>query len=303
MTGPATRAESLSLHKLRVLVAVAEREHFSKAAEWLGISQPAVSAHVRHLERHLGVDLFRRADRATQLTKAGQLVHAYAVRLLDLAEEMEEAVAASAGLAGSLDIGASTTPGVYLLPDILARFRDGHPRMRVSVAIGNTAVITRKVRMRELQLGVIGETLRDPGLLCEPWVDDELLLVVPPRHRWAGAQIEPQELDGETVIGREEGSATDESLRNGLTSAGLKARPSMVLGDTEAIKGAVANGVGVAFVSRCAARHDLSQGRLAVCRVRGLTIRRHFQLVRREAHSLTGAEKAFIAAARQRTVG
>ncbi len=298
-----SRAEGLSLHKLRVLVAVAEREHFSSAAQWLNISQPAVSAHIRDLERHLGVPLFRRQGRGVRLTEAGQLTHDYAVRLLDLADELEEAIAASKGFQGPLDIGASTTPGSYLLPDVLALFRQRHPGVRVTVEIANTATIATRVRRGEVHLGVLGEAVDDPSMVCEPWVRDELLLVLPPGHRWAGREIEAQQLDEETIIGREEGSATDDVLRRGLAAIGVEARPTIILGDTEAIKGAVAHGLGVAFVSSCAATHEFSDGRLACCRVRGLTMTRRFQLVHRRGRCLSGAEDAFLAVARDCGVG
>ncbi|MDQ4069625.1 MAG: LysR substrate-binding domain-containing protein [Actinomycetota bacterium] len=299
MADHSSGAESLSLRKLRVLVAVADREHFSRASEWLNISQPAVSAHVRDLERHLGVTLFRRVGRGARLTDAGRLVYDHAVRLLALADELEAAVAESRGPAGALTIGASTTPGAYLLPEVLATFRKRHPRVRVAVEIANTATIALHVRRGEFHLGVLGEAVDDLGLTYEPWVRDQLLLVLPPRHRWAGGEVEPQQLGEETIIGREEGSATDDLLRRSLAAAGVETRPAIVLGDTEAIKGAVASGLGVAFVSERAATHELSDGRLARCRVRGLQMTRQFQLVRREGRCLSAAEEAFLATARE----
>ncbi len=115
------RAEELDFHKLRVFAVTAEYQHFSRAAEVLHISQPAVSVHVKNLEWHLGVPLFERVGRGVQVTEAGQLVDSYARRLLGVACELEQAVAEYKGLGtGQLRIGASTTPGAYLLPVILS---------------------------------------------------------------------------------------------------------------------------------------------------------------------------------------
>ncbi|MGN6672392.1 MAG: LysR family transcriptional regulator, partial [Thermomicrobiales bacterium] len=128
MLGGIARAEWLDLHKLRVFAAVAEHEHYSRAADALRISQPALSVHVRDLERYFGVALFERAGRNVRLTDAGRLVQDYARRILALTVEMDEAVEDLRGLrAGQLRLGASTTIGEYLLPDALAAFRRQYP--------------------------------------------------------------------------------------------------------------------------------------------------------------------------------
>lgn len=187
MRGGIARAEWLDLHKLRVFAVVAEHEHYTRAAEALGISQPALSVHVRDLERQLGLALFERAGRNIRLTEAGRLVHGYARRILALAVELDEAADDLRGLrAGSLRLGASTTVGEYLLPEVLAAFRRRHPGVAVTVEIGNTRRIADRLRHGELHLGLLGEPLGDPGLDCAPFRDDELVLIVPPGHTWRG---------------------------------------------------------------------------------------------------------------------
>src|SRR6266852_7398189 len=185
-------------------------------------------------------------------------------RLLAITLELEEAVDDVKGVrAGRLSIGASTTPGAYLLPALLSSFRRRYPAVAVAVEIANTATIAERIREGELHLGLLGEPLADPELELEPYVEDELLLVVPPGHRWAGRQIGVKDLDQEALIVREEGSATDDVTRQALAKAGLDIGPSLVLGNTEAVKGAVAGGLGVAFISACAVVHEISSGRLA----------------------------------------
>jgi DNA-binding transcriptional LysR family regulator len=283
--------------------AVAEHQHYSKAADVLHINQPALSVHVRDLERYFGIPLFERIGRGVRLTDAGQMVHDYAKRLLALTLELEKAVEDAKGLrAGRLSIRASTTPGAYLLPALLSSFRQRYPAITVAVDIANTATIAKRIREGELQLGLLGEPLSDPELELEPYVEDELLLVMPPTHRWAGREIGVKNLNEEPLIVREEGSATDDVTRQALAKAGVDIGPSLVLGNTEAVKGAVAGGLGVAFVSACAVVHEISSGRLSQCRVRGFAIKRRFQIARRRGRRLSAAEQGFLALARAKAV-
>lgn len=293
--GGIARAEWLDLHKLRVFAAVAEHEHYTRAADELGISQPALSVHVRDLERYFGMALFERAGRNVRLTDAGRLVQGYARRILALAVELDEAVADLHGLRrGELRLGASTTVGEYLLPAVLGAFRRRYPGVAVGVEIANTGRIVDRLRHGELHLGLIGEPLDDPDLDLEPYLDDELILIVPPAHRWAGARIPAADLDAEPLLVREPGSATRDVTEAALATAGVRPPVALELGGTEAVKGAVAAGLGVAFVSACTVEQELATGRLARATVRGLTIRRQFQLARRRGRRLTAAEAAFL---------
>lgn len=289
------RGEWLDLHKLRVFAAVAEPEHYSRAAETLGISQPALSAHVHDLERYLGVALFERAGRGVRLTDAGRLVRGYARQILALAGELTEAVDDLGALRrGQLRLGASTTVGDYLLPAALAAFRQAYPAVQVAVEIANTGRVVDRLRHGEIHLGLIGEPVADPDLVVEPYRDDELVLIVPPGHRWSGGTVPQAELAGEPLIAREPGSATREVVEAALAAAGVRLPIGFELGGTEAVKGAVAAGLGVAFVSACAVQQELASGRLARAEVAGLQIRRQFQVARRRGRPLTAAEAAFL---------
>ena len=293
--GGIARAEWLDLHKLRLFAAVAGHEHYTRAADELGISQPALSVHVRDLERYFGVALFERAGRNVRLTDAGRLVQGYARRILALAVELNEAVADLHGLRrGELRLGASTTVGEYLLPAVLGAFRRRYPGVAIGVEIANTGRIVDRLRHGELHLGLIGEPLDDPDLDLEPYLDDELILIVPPAHRWAGATIPAADLDAEPLLVREPGSATRDVTEAALATAGVRPPVALELGGTEAVKGAVAAGLGVAFVSACTVEQELAAGRLARATVHGLTIRRQFQLARRRGRRLTAAEAAFL---------
>ena len=294
--GPGTsHARVPDLNKLRAFAIVAKHESYSRAAEELLISQPALSVHVRDLERHYGVAFFERAGRGVRLTEAGEVVRGYARRVLALAEESEEAVGELRGLrAGLLRLGASTTVGEYLLPAALGAFRRAYPRVRVSVEIANTERVADRLLHGELHLGLIGEPLRDPELEVEPYLEDRIILILPPNHRWAGTTITVEDLSGEALITREPGSATRDVTEQALAAAGARMEVEMELGGTEAVKGAVAAGLGVAFVSASTVRQELASIRLSNALVRGLDIRRQFQLARRRGRRLSAAEKAFV---------
>ncbi len=290
-----TRMAWLDLNKLRLFAAVAERESFSRAAEELNISQPSLSVHIRDLERHYGVPLFERRGRGVAVTVAGRLVHSYARRILALAGESEEAVDDLQGVRlGELRLGASTTIGEYLLPDILGDFQRVYPGVRISVAIANTLNVLDLLRHGELHLGLIGESVEDPELELDPFLEDRLVLTVPPAHRLAGAEVPAEEISRERWISREPGSATRDVTEQALGALGVSAEVSLELGGTEAVKRAVAAGLGVAFISACAARHEVETGRLATARVIGLDVRRQFHIARRKGRRLTAAEQAFV---------
>ncbi|GAC1400367.1 MAG: selenium metabolism-associated LysR family transcriptional regulator [Chloroflexota bacterium] len=286
----------LDLNKLRIFAAVAEHEHFSRAAEALAISQPAVSAQVRALEQHYGTALFERAGRGVRLTESGRLVQGYARRILALAVELDEAVSDLQGLrTGQLRVGASTTIGDYLLPPVLGAFRAQYPGIGIALEIANTARIVDRLRHGELHLGLLGEPVAGGDLDAEPYHDDTLVLIVPPAHRWAGRQVALGELSSAVLITRERGSATRAVTEEALAGVGIRLDAGMELGGTEAVKGAVAAGLGVAFVSACAVQQELTSGRLAQATTPGLEIRRQFQLARQRGRQLTSAEKAFLA--------
>ncbi len=298
MTGDKTgRPGWLDLNKLRAFAAVAEHEHFSRAAAVLTISQPALSAQVRDLERYYGTPLFERAGRGVRLTEAGRLVQSYARRVLALTGELDDTMADLRGLrSGLLRVGASTTIGDYLLPAVLGAFRRHYPGVGIVVEIANTRQIADRVRHGELHLGLIGEPLDDADLDVEPYRDDTLVLVVPPGHALAGTMVAARVLSAsaEVLIARERGSATRDVTVQALAKAGVPMEIGMELGSTEAAKGAVAAGLGIAFVSACAVDHEVSAGRLAQARVDGLDMRRQFQIARQRGRRLTQAERAFI---------
>ena len=288
----------MTLRQLEVLLAVARERSFSRAAKKIHSSQPTLSEHVGELERELGKKLLYRRGREVTLTEAGRVFAEYAGAALAAVDGARQAVAELDGLAhGSLLIGASTTPGIYVMPGVIATFRQRYPGVELTLRIANSQVIEDRVKARELDLGVVGGHAIGPDEEClAAGLLDELVVIVPPGHAWAKRRdIRPAELAGQPLLVREEGSATRRVTERALQQAGVRYRVAMELDHTEAIKQAVMAGLGVAFVSTYAVRGEIATGRLRAVRLRGLRVRRHFHVLHHEARRVTASARAFMA--------
>lgn len=286
----------MNLHQLRIFHTVARLGSFSRAAEELHISQPSVSIQVADLERSLEVDLFEQLGKRIYLTEAGRVLEEYARRILNLAEEAEAAVADVKGMhRGRLVIGASTTPGTYILPKIIGRYQERFPQITVTLEISNTRRIQERLLRNELDVGVVGWEINSHNLTVEPFQEDELVLVVPPSHPLASeGMVSAKVLRDHRLVLRERGSGTREAFEAALREAGLTLTPSMELGSSEAIKEAVAAGVGIAILSRHAITGEVTAGRLATVPLVDLTISRRFYVVLHRDKHVGKALKAFL---------
>lgn len=286
-----------TLRQLEVFLAVARAKSFRRAAETLHLSQPALSQHVAELERGLGAKVFDRLGRSISLTDAGRILEDHAHRVFATLTSARDAVAELGGLQrGSLLVGASTTPGIYVLPTVVAAFERRYPGIRLNLQIGNSALIEERTRRNELDLGVVGGHAVHPGEEClAAGLLDELVLIVAPGHPWAGRRaLAPRRLSECRLLTREEGSATRQVTERALQRAGAHVATSMELGHTEAIKQAVMAGLGVAFVSVQAIQGELATGRLCSLRLEGMKILRHFHVIHNEGRSLSASARAFI---------
>jgi LysR family transcriptional regulator, low CO2-responsive transcriptional regulator len=287
----------MTFRQVEIFLAVARAKSFTRAAEALHVSQSTLSQHVRELERELDVRVFDRLGRAVTLTEAGRLLEEHARRIVTTVASARRSLGELKGLArGSLVIGASTTPGIYVLPGVVAAFRRRYPGIDVSLRIGNSRLIEERIRADEVDLGVVGghflgatEQCIASGLL------DELVLIVPPRHPLAKRrEIAPRDLADTPLLTREQGSATRLVTERTLRQAGVKFTTAMELDHVEAIKQAVMAGLGAAFVSTYAIRGELATRRLSALRLTGVPIRRHFHVIHNEARTLTASARAFM---------
>ncbi|HLH24048.1 MAG TPA: LysR family transcriptional regulator [Chloroflexota bacterium] len=269
-------AALLTLHQLEVLVAVVAEGSFSAAARRLGLTQPAVSLQVRGLEEHFGRTLLERSGRAVRLTDAGQQAHAYALRLLSLLSDMESAIRSEdQAPAGRLHVGSSTTPGECLLPLLLAAFRARYPQVQLTVEVSDTLAVLDRLVKHQCDVGLVGGIGHAERLDFFPFAADDLVLVAPPGHPVTRARdVRPEQLHRYPFVFREEGSGTRAAAERALEQVGLTGLPvATVLGSGEAVKRAVAAGVGLAFISACSLT-DADAARLVVVPVRGLALHR-----------------------------
>jgi len=239
----------MTIRQLEVFLGVAQAKSFSRAAERIHLSQPTLSEHMRELEEELGVRLFVRHPRSVSLTEAGRVFEDYATRVVATLAAGRQALAELDGLQrGSLVVGASTTPGTYVLPALIARFRNAYPGITVALRIANSRIVEERVRDGDVDVAVIGGHILGPGERCvAAGIVDELQLIAGANHP-LGATFSRTKLSREPLLIREEGSATRQVTERALREAGIHIRPIMELDHTETIKRSVIAGLGVAFV-------------------------------------------------------
>ena len=295
----------MDTRQLAAFCAVVERKSFSEAAERLGVTQPAVSQQIRSLEERVGQQLLDRSGRRVEPTEAGNRLYRSAQRLLALERQLLEEVAGETEgpLRGQLAMGASTGPGGTVVPVLLCEFAEANPQVTVDLTISDTQTIVEQVARRELELGVVGATPRNRSVAYEPFFRDEVILVCPPDHRFAGKTVSLDDLRGETLIAMQEGAGVRQVIEDELREAGTRLRDLDVrleLGLQESVKSAVEAGHGVTFISRTAVERELDAGTLAEARVRGLEPSREISIVRAAGRVSTRVADAFVEFARDR---
>jgi LysR family transcriptional regulator, transcriptional activator of the cysJI operon len=262
----------MNFDRLRTFRALAESLHFRKTADKLHISQSAVSQQISALENELGVPLVERIGRRTFLTPAGKILVDEAGKVLAAVARAGEAVRAyGAGDIDRVRLGASTTPGVYIVPAALGAFRAALPRVELSFRIANSADIEKALVNNELDLGVVGEDIAHEELFQVSIGEDEIIAVAAPGFVRA-KRIKPADLDKLPLLAREAGSATRRYVDAGLEKTGVKAKAAFELPSPEAQVRAAAAGLGLTFVSRHVAASDLTAKRLVTVRIEGLRL-------------------------------
>jgi DNA-binding transcriptional LysR family regulator len=293
----------MDTRQLAAFCAVVERRSFSRAAEQLGVTQPAVSLQIRSLEKRLGRQLLDRSGRRVEPTESGQRLYRSAQRLLAQEEQLlaELGEESDGELAGRLEIGASTGPGGTVLPRVLGEFQLRHPGVTVALSVSDTQRVIEQVARRELELGVVGAQRRHRGVVFEPFFRDEVVLAVPRGHRFGGKTVSLDELREEPVVLMQEGAGVRQVIEDELRGAGIRLRDLDVrleLGLQESARSAVIAGYGVTFISRAAIEGDVEAGALAVARVEGLDPAREISLVRSTGRAETRVAQEFVDFAR-----
>lgn len=289
----------MTLDQLRVFVAVAERQHMTRAAASLAIAQSAASATIASLEARYGIRLFDRVGRRIELTEAGRGFLAEARAVLARAEAAELALFELGGLArGVLTVHASQTIASYWLPRHLVAFRRAHPGISIRLAIGNTAQVAAAVHEGLAELGFIEGAVEDDGLVATTVAHDQLVLVVAPDHPWVavpGLTLPDAARTGEWVL-REPGSGTRSAFEAALAAAGVppgRLRTVLELPSNEAVRAAVEAGMGATVISASVAAPSLEAGLLH--QVRLPLPERAFQALRHQQRQPSRAAEALLA--------
>ena len=291
-----TLERALTLHQLRTFRAVAEQLSFSAAAHELSFSQPSVSYQVKELEAALGLPLVDRLGKRVRLTEAGQVLYEYARRTLALLDEAAMVMEQMRGIErGTLRVGASTTVGIYVIPLALGAFKRLHPHLGVSLEIGSREALQERVKQCALDLAVLSPPVADPDLVSTPFMEDELVMVVPSGHPLASRPtLTLRELAGESFLMREHGSGTRLAVEMAARRAGVTLPVGMELGSNGAIKHAVEAGLGVAVLSSHAIELERRNGGLVVLDIEGFPIKRPWSIVHLRRRHLPGAVEQFI---------
>ena len=288
---------ALNFNLLRSFVLVADASSISGAARAGFASQPALSKAIRELEKQLGLPLLERSARGVTLTEAGALLHEHARALFALEQQTEMALSALRELdGGTLRVGATTTLASYVLPPLLGAFRQQHPRVTLRLERDNSRGIEAKLADYALDVAFIEGTPSHPNLVGRAWREDEVVLICAPNHALATRELAwPADLQNESWIVRERGSGTRQWVERALAPFDLPPSDAWEIGSAEAIKSAVASGLGIAFVSRAAARDQIALGKLCVVRVAEIEIRRPFYRLEVEGRPRSPVVKAFEA--------
>jgi DNA-binding transcriptional LysR family regulator len=260
-----------------MFAAVVQTGSFSRAAEALNISQPAISKGVRDFELQVGCRLLNRSPKGVVPTTEGLALSQHAETLFAAERAAEEALSALRGLHnGSLRIGASTTIATYMIARYLGAFHRAHPGVDLHLVSANTRDIAEQMAAQEIDIGLVEGPTEERNIVAEPWRTDVMKLIVAPDHAFAAAKgaIDPNRLDDEVLILREPGSGSREVVTQALAAHGIEPLRTLEIGSTAAIKQVVAAGLGVSIVSEVSVKDQVQLGHLKIVPMRGVQIER-----------------------------
>jgi DNA-binding transcriptional LysR family regulator len=286
----------LNITQLVTLSLVAKHQSFTRAAESMGVSQPSVSQQVRELERACSCPLVLQQGRRLKLTPLGEdLAQIGAHIALDRERAVRRILSHRAGVAGHVVVGASMTAGAYLLPRALARYGSTHPQVRIDVRIANTLDVAEMVSEDIADVGVVEGPLTRDELVVTPFAIDQLRCSASPRSPLANiALLRPADFATATLLLREPGSGTREVVMQALNDAGITFGRLAVFGTIEAIKQAVTEGLGVAWLPVIAVQAELKAKTLVQLDVESVVVERRFSIVRRRGTAPSSAAKEFV---------
>ena len=284
----------LTLRQLKVFEAVARHLNYTRAAEELHLSQPAVSMQVKQLEESLGVAFFEQLGKRIHLTEAGREVLSYARSITQQLDELEAVLNRIKGLSGGrLRISVATTAN-YFIPTLLGSFSRRYPDVTVSLDVTNRETLLRQLTENTVDLVVMGQPPAEADVEAQAFMDNPLVVVAPPDHPLSKQRKIPlARLQEETFLVRESGSGTRIAMERFFNERGMRLKTGMEVGSNEAIKQSVQAGLGLGLLSRATIEQELALRRLAVLDVADFPIMRHWFVVHRKGKRLSAAAEAF----------
>ena len=270
--------------RLKIFYTAARVRSFTKAAQILNLSQPAVTFQIKNLEDEYKTRLFNRDANKISLTQPGRILFRRAKIIIGEYEKASSEIAKATGhLTGEIRIGAASLLGKYLLPNLIGQFKLEYPDVEILMLVGNSGKLVEELKHFALDLVIVSEPLSAKRFIVKPFVEDELVVIVNPDHKWANRQqIGVEDLLEESIIDREEGSGSREMFHSFLHSidASIKdLKVLMTMGSSEAVKSAVETGVAYGIISKLAVRREVELGLLKQIKIKDQTLKRRFLMV------------------------
>ncbi|HEX9446196.1 MAG TPA: LysR family transcriptional regulator [Candidatus Binatia bacterium] len=286
----------MDTYRLQVFLECARLKNFSRAAEVLHISQPSISLHIRDLEEWCGTDLFERRGRRVELTEAGARLKEHAQRVLTSLDTARQDVQEVLGLGrGRLAVGGSGLPGTYMLPKVLSMFKARYPKLEMYMKFGVSAQVEQLLQEDSVELAMFSREPKLKGLVAEPYGASGMVIAAPAGHPLAQKRkVTLKEVASEPFVLREPESAGGEIVRKYFSEHGLAINVAMELSSHEAIKVAVAEGLGVSAIARRWLLNEQALKQIAILKVPEFKLQIHHRIVRREGRLLSRAAKTFL---------
>ena len=284
----------LTLRQLQCFSAVARRLSYTKAAEELHLTQPAVSMQIRQLEQQAGLALTEQFGKRVHLTEAGEEVFRYARSILQQVDELDVVLDRIKGLSGGRLKIAAISSANYFAPKLLGTFHERFPDINVSMEVTNQTEVLRRVLDNEVDMAIMGQPPKDSQVEAIAFMDNPLIIVAPPGHRLAKRKrIQLKELEKEEFLIREPGSGTRGAMERFFRQNKLKLRTGMGMGSLSSIKQGVQANLGLGLLQRDAVQVELQLGKLVELKVKGLPIWRKWYVVLHKAKRLSVAAEEF----------
>ena len=279
----------MELHHLRIFLSVFRNRSFSKASVELHLSQPTISDHIKTLETGLHCRLFERLGRKIVPTPEAEALYNHALEIVEKADSLRNVLGQMKDdISGDLVIAASTIPGTYLLPSLIARFRNKHPSVSFTIPVSDSKAVVQQVSSHQVLMGIVGSKLADGQISYLPLLEDELIVIAAPSFI-KGNRITIKDLTRHPMVCREEGSGTRQEAEKILEGQGLsldRIKVAAVFGSTDAVKQAVKAGLGIAIVSRLAVDAELQHKVLKELMLAAPRMKRKFHVVTHKKRAL-----------------